>query len=111
MAPFDPNRADIEQQMEDDNGAVVLEDQNLVSGGMIDNDCPLAELSAKEMRNPPARTGPEQVRKHNLLHLPYAAWCPTCVMAKGKDDHHNVSKGATDRKIPSVQVDYLFCSS
>ena len=88
-----------------------MEDQYKVPGGMADDDCPLAELGAKELRSPPDRPGPEKVSKHNLTRLPYASWCSTCVMAKGKDNHHSGSKGTKDREYPQVQIDYLFCNS
>ena len=31
----------------------------------------------------------EERRRHELTHLPYAAWCEDCVMTRTKDDPHN----------------------
>ena len=39
-----------------------------------------------QVANPP--DDPAEIESHNLTHLPYQAWCPACVMAKGKPEQH-----------------------
>ena len=47
----------------------------------------------------------EQERQlRDLTHMPYRAWCPTCVACKGKADYH---KQIFDKR-PVVQIDYCF---
>ena len=41
---------------------------------------------------------------HNLTHMPFRAWCPICVKARGLPTQH---RQAYDRK-PVIQVDYGF---
>ena len=37
-----------------------------------------------EVRMPPA----DVVARHNLTHVPYAAWCKCCVQASGRENAH-----------------------
>eukprot|EP00972_Heterocapsa_arctica_P028122 4137450-Heterocapsa_arctica.AAC.1 len=47
----------------------------------------------------------ELVAEHRLTHLPYEAWCHTCVEAKGRDDPHwRVVQDDAD--VPLVELDY-----
>ena len=45
--------------------------------------------------------------KHNLTHLPYASWCPWCVMGRKANAAHFRSNGS-DRSLPLLAVDYAF---
>ena len=59
-----------------------------------------------KMRDPKLPS-PEEVREHCLTHLPYRAWCPHCVRAKGKSMQHR-KREEGDRVLPEVHVDYMF---
>ena len=59
-----------------------------------------------KMRDPKLPS-PEEVREHCLTHLPYRAWCPHCVRAKGKSMQHR-KREECDRVLPEVHVDYMF---
>jgi len=41
----------------------------------------------QEPREPgvPKKPGEEEVRRHNLTHVPYAAWCESCVRGRGRE--------------------------
>ena len=54
---------------------------------------------------PPSR---EDVRKHNLTHWPYRNWCPWCVMGRRNADPHFQAKGADERSLPLLVLDYAF---
>ena len=54
---------------------------------------------------PPSR---EDVRKHNLTHWPYRSLCPWCVMGRRNADPHFQAKGADDRYLPLLVLDYAF---
>ena len=45
---------------------------------------------ARVMKNKKMLQAPtaEELRVHRITHLPYRAWCPECVAAKGVDDAH-----------------------
>ena len=45
-----------------------------------------------------------QRQQHMLSHLPYAAWCPLCVQARGRDAQHHTRQAVGP---PLVCVDYL----
>ena len=65
-------------------------------------------------RNPlkvqdPQLPSEEEVKCHELTHLPYRSWCSHCVRGKGKAIDHR--KQNTDPKIPEVHVDYCFFGS
>ena len=45
--------------------------------------------------------------RHNLTHLPYASWCPWCVMGRRTNSPHFRSSGS-DRSLPLFVADYAF---
>ena len=55
----------------------------------------------------------EEIKKHNLTHLPYRNWCSHCVMGRGKEDpHHRVKTDNSndDDEVegkPVIQLDYM----
>ena len=57
---------------------------------------------------PPAA---EQQHSHRLTHLPYAAWCQECVMAKGRDSMHRSVARQSTTETPLVEVDYLYMTT
>ena len=51
----------------------------------------------------------EEVREHNLTHMPYRNWCPHCVRGRGKEmDHKKKEKGDSEMEIPEYHLDYCF---
>ena len=39
----------------------------------------------EEVQKMPQKPNPTEVKKHELLHLPYASWCEVCIAAKGQE--------------------------
>ena len=55
----------------------------------------------------PVLPHPRVVRRHNLTHWPYAAWCRWCLQARrNADPHHRRSRDDRDR--PLFVLDYCF---
>ena len=50
----------------------------------------------------------EEVRQHNLTHVPYRSWCPHCVRGRGKEMDHKRRKGEDEQGIPEYHLDYCF---
>ena len=50
----------------------------------------------------------EEVRVHRLTHVPYRAWCPECVAAKGVDDPHRPRGLEIASELPESHFDYCF---
>ena len=69
----------------------------------VDPDTVEEEIKVKMARNPGNPTQ-EEVERHNMTHLPYRAWCPVCVEAKGKEDPHRKLEEKGDK--PKVGLDY-----
>ena len=61
---------------------------------------------ARPLSSPQVPT-PAQIARHNLTHMPYAAWCPFCVACRRKNSHHRRSH-EHEREIPLVVGDYAF---
>ena len=60
----------------------------------------------------PERPSEEELRRHNLTHLPYASWCPHCVAGRGVDDKHEKKSEESKKKVkPVVQFDFMFLRS
>ncbi len=67
------------------------------------------EEEAERVRRRKGIRGPtsEEIRQHNVSHLPYRAWCPWCVAGRGKDDAHHRRQGDDEAK-KEVHFDYAF---
>ena len=57
---------------------------------------------------PAQRPDEEEVRRHQLTHLPYAAWCRTCIAAKARDRPHRQGGGGDREGVPVVELDYAY---
>ena len=48
----------------------------------------------------------EEIRQHNLSHVPYRNWCPHCVAGRGRSKPH---RGHTsEREIPVIGMDFFY---
>ena len=56
----------------------------------------------------PKTPAPDVVARHNLTHLPYAAWCPHCVAARRANNPHFQNETSFRRMIPLLVLDYCF---
>ena len=60
-----------------------------------------------QIANPP--DDPAEIELHNLTHLPYQAWCPACVMAKGKPEQHRSDPSKlVRREHPIISWDFCY---
>ena len=81
-AMMDPFDQDVEEQNKANEEFTEMDPEKLAGDP---GDPPNAAPLPVERREPPPRPDDEEVRVHNLMHLPFAAWCPPCIMAKGKE--------------------------
>ena len=50
-----------------------------------------------------------EVLKHNLTHLPYANWCPSCIKGKGRPDYRKEDfEKYTKRQLPCISFDLFY---
>ena len=59
----------------------------------------------------PHRVTKEEREAHEVTHMPYRAWCPHCVQARGRNTPHRPR--ADDAKasgVPKIAMDYVFMS-
>ena len=88
-------------------GATCFEKKDLVVHEVPEvADPDLYESSARRPKGLPAPGEPAltERREHELTHLPFRSWCPTCVRAKSKQNHSRTLK----TKQPVIQLDYAF---
>ena len=88
-------------------GATCLEKKDLLVHEVPEvADPDLYESSARRPKGLPAPAEPTltERREHELTHLPFRSWCPTCVRAKSKQNHSRTLK----TKQPVIQLDYAF---
>lgn len=52
----------------------------------------------------PAQPTAQEGAEHELTHLPFRSWCPTCVANKGRADNHPKQTS----KMPVVQFDFCY---
>ena len=62
------------------------------------------EIRIRQPRNPKDPL-PEERDQHWKTHLPYRAWCPVCVKARGREDPHTAQEGRDDG-IEEIAMDY-----
>ena len=48
-----------------------------------------------------------EIDRHNVLHLPFASWCPICVSCRRPNDHHRQCQDK-GREVPLLVGDYAF---
>ena len=61
----------------------------------------------KTLRDPGAPTELE-IGQHNVTHLPFRAWCPSCVEGKARDRMRKKQEDSGEKRIPEVVFDYAF---
>ena len=66
------------------------------------------EFQAARGASTPKAPSREAQARHNLTHLPYASWCPWCIMGRRANAPHFRSKDGSDRSLPLFVVDYAF---
>ena len=60
----------------------------------------------KVFRDPGAPTETE-IEQHNVTHLPFRAWCPSCVEGKARDRAHR-RQDVEEKSSAEVVLDYGF---
>ena len=68
-----------------------------------DEEEPQQVRAAKGLPQPAPPTAQERA-EHELTHLPFRSWCPTCVANKGRADNHPRQFS----KLPVVQFDFCY---
>ena len=76
------------------------EDRAVLEQAMDDQPMELAEEERVRGFANPNRPDEETVERHNLTHLPAAAWCDICVRSRGRDAPHREAAAA---KIDAVR--------
>ena len=69
----------------------------------VDEEDPQQAKSARGLKAP-AEPTPQERAEHELTHLPFWSWCPTCVANKGRADNHPKQTS----KMPVVQFDFCY---
>lgn len=75
-----------------------------------------AAMKARDMDERSAETIPlmeppsqDEIERHLLSHLPYAGWCSSCVMARGRQDSHKLAEThRVQREHPTVSMDFAY---
>lgn len=50
----------------------------------------------------------EEVRRHNITHMPHRTWCPQCVAGRSKDDAHRERHEPQEGRGAEVHYEYAF---
>ena len=81
----------------------ILEEKQLADAALLEGSRAANPVQTVE------KPGDEEVQRHMLTHIPYAAWCEACVKSKGKPERHERNEGRIcDREIPTLSFDFAF---
>eukprot|EP00435_Cladocopium_sp_Y103_P043172 s881_g12.t1 len=58
-----------------------------------------------ELQQPPSE---KEQQAHNLSHLPFASWCPSCVAYRARSDKHERSGASNRSSIPCISFDFCY---
>ena len=83
----------------------VAEEKDAVPG--VDVNVETETRQAHGAKNP-FKPSAKDIAEHNLTHMNYRDWCPTCVAARGTSQPHFSGVDRTDRDVPAVSSDYCF---
>eukprot|EP00435_Cladocopium_sp_Y103_P042490 s2990_g11.t1 len=61
--------------------------------------------NAVELQQPPSE---REQQLHNLSHLPYASWCPSCVAYRARSDRHERTGASQRSSVPSISFDCCY---
>ena len=50
----------------------------------------------------------EEQMRHKLVHTPYAAWCPECLLHRGLQDRHLRSGASRLSGVPIISIDFCY---
>ena len=81
----------------------ILEEKQLADAALLEGSRAANPVQTVE------KPGDEEVQRHMLTHIPYAAWCEACVKSIGKPERHERNEGRIcDREIPTLSFDFAF---
>ena len=92
--------------------ALAFDPDDPICGAVADDEDVIVASDGSEFQMARAASSPKAPSKeiqarHNLTHLPYASWCPWCVMGRRTNSPHFRSSGS-DRSLPLFVADYAF---
>ena len=80
-----------------------------------DEDAPEEEIEArKPLKLPePGQPTEEEIREHEITHMPPRMWCSHCVRGRAVSAPHFDTPSAVkeDKRLPTVSIDYFFMGS
>ena len=83
---------------------------NAIDEEVLEEGHGIQEEEAEEAKRRPEIKAPskEEVRRHNVSHLPYRSWYPQCVAGRGKDHAHHARLKSEESRGEEVHFDYAF---
>ena len=74
--------------------------------GSDEIDCDPVEDSPVTIARDPGNPTEHERELHCATHIPYRAWCPICVKAKGKEEPHRSQRKKEASCKPTISLDY-----
>ena len=74
------------------------------------------EAQAQQQRHPLAPVSAEvpsqfEQAQHRLTHIPYQAWCPSCISHRARADRHERTGESHAGPVPTTSFDYFYTKS
>ena len=87
-------------------GEEVVEDDEL--DGEVGEGAQDQERIEAKMRKDPGLPSAEEIKRHNITHLPYRSWCAHCVRGRGVGHPHLSRKAQQVGDVPTIGADYHY---
>ena len=93
---------EIEKETDVEDGQAGGEVNPVTDGGDLDD-----EEAQEALRRTPAKLpSEEEVKTHNVSHLPFRDWCLDCVAGRATDWPHKTWKELEKLEHPEIHMDY-----
>ena len=108
--PHAPVRPSTLDDVHEEEGALKEENVEEHFGEIhLDGEAEEEAQQPRALRDPGAPTSKE-IAEHNLTHIPFRSWCPSCVVGKARDRAH-LKQADSEKQLPEVVFDYCFMAN
>ena len=90
----------------DEVGAEVMPNEDELIEAQESEELKAEDVQPRRTKQTPILPSQSDIDEHNIDHIPYRAWCDSCVCGRGRGEHHSRVEGPGH--ISVISFDYFF---